>query len=212
MRKIFSFIGMSGTGKSFWSTRLCREAGFSRVSIDFNIEKMLAPLIGIDKFSNQEQVAHWMKGQSDAEFLERQQIYLDLEERCTTEAVVQALDSLSSSPLVIDTTGSVVHLSDSCIKYLKEKTTVIYLASDGRRVEEMIQHYFIEPRPVIWGDFLTRLEGETFQDSCSRCYPALLGERIRRYKELAHAIVPHAIVSKKSAPIDDFFDAIGYEL
>lgn len=170
-----SFIGMSNCGKSYRSRVLQNENGFLWYQVDDDIQKIL----GLD---GQEAMSTWLGSPLSTTFAEREQKYLELENRFTEGAAM----SSNGKNLVFDTTGSVVHLSPQTHIKLSENTLVVHLDVGKDSIEEILQRFFKDPKPVAWSGFFTQKLDESEEDAIRRSYPALLSERLKRYHTLAH--------------------------
>lgn len=181
MKKPLCLIGMSGIGKSFWSKRLA-SSGWTRHDCDGLIGEKLSSLIAV---SDGEEPVHalgrWMGHPWTDGFAERQQKYLELEERITRD-VLERLEPYH----VFDTTGSVVNLSASLKDDLRDRCQVVYLATPRSHYDRMLRRYLEEPKPVVWGEIFERDVGEPPDQALPRCYRKLLELRDRWYRELAH--------------------------
>src|SRR5215467_12014901 len=102
-----ALIGMSGSGKTFWSRQLAA-AGHPAISCDDKIEERLASRMAAGGYSGINGVAAWMGWPDSPTYAERESQYLS-EEIAVLE---QVLDDLARSPeksLVLDTTGSIIY-------------------------------------------------------------------------------------------------------
>ncbi len=189
-----TLVGMSNVGKSFWSNRLVSEAGFSKVTLDDLIEAELAMVLRDAGYSGGiTDVARWMGQPYDPQFAANQQTYLHLE----TEMMQQTIDRLANPPLngnvVIDTTGSVVHIDEVVGKELAKHSTVVYLEATAAMQQKMFEMYIAEPKPVVWGDVYAQKDDETTAQALARLYPELLARRSVLYKQLAHVTIPRDV-------------------
>ena len=82
----FSFIGMSGAGKSHWSQKLAT-AGFRVIRVDDRIEQKLAPELAAGGHRGIGGVAAWMGWPDQPAYREREQEYLAREVESMTEAL-----------------------------------------------------------------------------------------------------------------------------
>jgi shikimate kinase len=133
---------------------------------------------------NMDALAAWLGLPGSDGYPERERHYLTLEERYTT-APLSALANV-----VLDTTGSVVHLPQNVRQNLKEKYLVVHLDVGDESIQMLIDRYFATPKPVIWGEYFSRRPEETVRSALVRSYPQLLHERLKRFRELAHVSVP----------------------
>ena len=177
-----AFVGMSNCGKSFRSTQLAEALGFQLSSVDAEIEKHLHTELQALGHQGIGGIAKWMGFPYEGHFREREARYLQLEEQLTSSASLP-----SAANFALDTTGSVVYLSESCRRQLSTVYLVVHLEATDEMLGEMIERYFQSPKPVIWGPLFSLQpedEGDG-QRALRRCYPHLLRWRRQRYRELA---------------------------
>ena len=170
-----SFVGMSNCGKSYRSRILQNENDFFWYQVDGDIQKTLG-------LHGQEAMSLWLGSPSSEHFSEREKRYLELENKFTEGAAM----SSHGKNLVFDTTGSVVHLVPATHAALRENTLVVHLDVGEDSIEEMLRRFFKDPKPVAWSGFFTQRPDESESDAIRRSYPALLHERLKRYRALAH--------------------------
>lgn len=187
------FIGMSNCGKSHWSHQLHNHCNFSLVSVDDDIEISLEDILSGEGHVGIGGLADWMGFPSEDRFASNQATYLTAEESITSTAAV-----VKGQNCVLDTTGSVVYLSETTRNKLMEQYLVIHLEASDDLLHVMTENYFQTPKPVVWGDAYNRQDGETVDDALRRCYPTLLQERRARYARMAHVTIP---ASKSLSPI-----------
>ncbi len=176
-----ALIGMSGTGKSYWS-QLLAENGFERFGCDDHIGRRLALADG-----SIEAIGQWMGFPFEAGFEEREAQYLALEGHVLSD-FLDALDGRqnpSEASCVIDTTGSVIYLGDKLIERLGRQTVVVHLTSSAKR-QALFSAYKANPRPVVWRGHFRQAPGEDRAAALARCYMALCDDRERRYRRHAH--------------------------
>lgn len=167
----FSFIGMSGVGKSYWSQKL---SGIYNVIC---IDDMIAQRLGL---SGVGEVAGWMGWPDEPNYREREQQYLACEVSCMNEA----LDKIQASEenMILDTSGSVVYMDSAICERMKSLTSVVYFEDTE---ETLVQRYLSNPKPVIWGNHFDQQPGETASHAVVRCYPRLIAHRKKLYDHLA---------------------------
>ena len=174
-----SFVGMSNAGKSYRSKVLTRDNDFLWYQVDEEIQKALG-------FADMSEISGWLGYPSDATYAEREAKYLELENLFTRQAALET----KGKNLVFDTTGSVIHLEPQTISVLKENCLVINLDVGEASLEQMVEKFFIEPKPVAWCGNFVQKGGESVEDALRRCYPALLKWRLGEYRQLAHITIP----------------------
>jgi len=179
-----ALIGMSGAGKTFWTKRLAA-AGWPAISCDDRIEQRLAPQLAAGVYAGINGVAAWMGWPDSATYAERESEYL-AEEIGVLDEVLTELEKYPEKPLVLDTTGSVIHTGNNLLMRLRRQMTVVYLAASAEEQQLLIQRYLTDPKPVLWrGAFQAKGE-ELPHETVGRCYPALIAARRRSYEALAH--------------------------
>lgn len=196
MRAI-SFIGMSGMGKSYRSNQL-KELGFTTYCCDDEIAKKITTLLPTEDVTG---LAAWMGHPYALGYKDREKQYLELEELVTQ----QGIEELSEN-CVLDTTGSVVYLSDAVLKKLREKSTVVYLESSQEVRDKLFEVYMRDPKPIVWGNSYIKNEGEGDYDALKRCYPELLNFRAGRYQALAHVTLPYTVARNEHSIGTEFLE------
>jgi len=166
-----SFIGMSGAGKSYWAQKL--SGTFHVIGID----DMIAKKLGLADVGS---VASWMGWPDEPGYREREQRYLE----CEVSSMNEALDEIQASEenIILDTSGSVVYMSEAICDRMKSLTSVTYFEDTD---EALLQRYLSNPKPLIWGDQFDQLPGESASHAVVRCYPRLIAYRKNLYERLA---------------------------
>ena len=183
----FSFIGMSGAGKSHWAEKLAG-AGFRVIRVDDRIEEKLAPELAAGGYKGIGGVAAWMGWPDQPAYRERERKYLNRE----VESMNQALDEMEAAGeegMILDTTGSVVYTGDEICRRMQSLTTVVYLEAPAKEEKILIARYLSDPKPVLWGDQFVPQKGESAKDTVARCYPRLIAHRKKLYEKYAHRVV-----------------------
>ncbi len=183
-----AFVGMSNAGKSYRSRTLSKESGFLWYHVDEEIQRTLG-------FADMSTISHWLGYPSSASYREREQEYLELEDRFTRNASMHT----GGKNLVFDTTGSVVHLTPDTLAVLRENCLVVNLDVGEGSLKEMTERFFREPKPVAWCGYYEAQEGDATDSALRRSYPALLAERLGRYRKLAHISIPAEAMRNASA-------------
>lgn len=192
--KIYTLIGMSGVGKSYWTNKF-REQGFTTYSVDDIISLKLQEIVKVEKGSESVEyadslvgdLAKWMGFPDDVRYPKNSQIYLTQETLVTEEVLDKALAAGKNS--IIDTTGSVIYIDPRVLERLKMETTIVFFETSEEKLEEMFAEFKRNPKPIIWNDFYAPKPGETEEESLSRCYRELLDSRAISYKDLCHSSV-----------------------
>ncbi|MFA5041037.1 MAG: hypothetical protein WC464_05340 [Bdellovibrionales bacterium] len=198
-----SLIGMSNIGKSYCSKRLAAGYGFKHIDCDALIEKKISAELAEGGYRGTTGMAKWMGFPSDPQYEKSSRRYITSEK----EVMKEALASLPDDPLpvVIDTTGSVIYTGSDVLDDLRAKTRVIYFEASEGHTDGLFKSYINHhPKPVIWGDSYKPLAGEAPRQTLQRCYPELLHDRARRYKEIAHVTIPFEQLNKHWMDIGTF--------
>lgn len=201
-----SLIGMSGSGKSHWSSELAR-LGFLRFCCDELIaDKLALELIQSDGTALD--LGEWMGFPYEPQYKEREHKYL----ACEIEVIGEILGYLSRSnpgeKVVVDTTGSVIYTGKGILERLKSNSTVVHLATPPEVKERMLKVYLDQPRPVLWRDVFSKKHGETSAEALARCYPLLLSSRQRLYEQHADVTIDYHVRNRKGFGVQDFLEEI----
>lgn len=183
----FALIGMSGTGKSFWTKRLAAE-GWPAISCDDRIEEKLASRLAAGGFSGINGVAAWMGWPDSPVYAEREAQYLEAEIHTLGE-VLADLEHHPDKSLVLDTTGSVIYAANNLLLRLRRQMTVVHLAASLEEQQMLIERYLNDPKPVLWRGAFRPKRGETPRETVTRCYPILISARRQSYEALAHCTI-----------------------
>ena len=184
-----AFVGMSNVGKSYRSKVLREESEFDWYQVDKEITKSLG-------FDGAEEISEWLGLPHEDTYQERERLYLDAEAKHTK------VDFLNTDRnLVFDTTGSVIYLEKSTVEWLKEHCLIVNIDAGEQAIESMMQKFFEQPKPVIWNGLYQQRSGESERQTLERCYPALLSDRLKKYRTMAHLNIV----------VEDLYDKSGEE-
>jgi shikimate kinase len=179
-----ALIGMSGSGKTFWTKRLA-EAGRPGISCDDRIEPRLASRLAAGGFAGINGVAAWMGWPDSPTYAGREADYL-AEEIHTLDEVLTELERNRRQELILDTTGSVIYTGNNLLMRLRRQMTVVYLAASAAEQQLLVERYLTDPKPVLWRGAFQPRPGEAPRETVARCYPALIAARRQSYEALAH--------------------------
>jgi shikimate kinase len=183
----FSFIGMSGAGKSHWAEKLAG-AGFRVIRVDDRIEEKLAPELAAGGYKGIGGVAAWMGWPDQPAYRERERKYLAREVESMNEALDE-IEAAGEEGMILDTTGSVVYTGDEICRRMQKLTAVVYLEAPAKEEKILIARYLSDPKPVLWGDQFVPGAEEQAKDTVARCYPQLIAHRKKLYEKYAHRVV-----------------------
>jgi shikimate kinase len=211
-RSRLALVGMSGSGKSFWTKKLAA-AGWRSVCCDDLIEQRLAPRLAVGGYSGINGVAAWMGwpnsvtyGQREAEYLAEEIGVMD-EFLNNLEKETSGLGKDSSklgkgssgSPIVLDTTGSVIYSQNNILMRLRRQMTVVHLTNTEDEQRILVERYLNDPKPVLWRGTFHVKDQETPRETVARCYPLLIAARKKSYETLAHCAVQVSELRAKHA-------------
>jgi shikimate kinase len=204
-----ALIGMSGSGKSYWSAKLA-ERGFRYFCCDAMIATRLAPeLIGPDE--TRMTLGEWMGFPYQPQYTEREARYL----ACEVAVLDEILDCIEreasgcEGDIVVDTTGSVIYTGEALLSTLHRHTTVVHMATPPEVQERMLELYLANMRPVLWQRMFDQRPGETNEAALARCYPRLLSSRERLYEQLADVTVGYDERNREGFGVDDLLEIVG---
>jgi hypothetical protein len=183
-----ALIGMSGTGKSFWTKRLA-QAGHASICCDDRIEQRLRSRLKVSGCTGINGVASWMGWPDSSTYAQREAEYL-VEEIAVLAEVVTELERDPSRELILDTTGSVIYTGNNLLLQLRRQMAIVYLAATADEQQLLIERYLSDPKPVLWRGAFQPKKGETARETVERCYPMLIAARRQSYEALAHCSVP----------------------
>lgn len=187
---IITLIGMSGTGKSHWSSKLVHH-GFKRICCDDLIEKKLEIELKAQGYTGIQDVARWMGQPYEPQYALNSRKYLLFECEVMKELLSFAEHADKKANVVIDSTGSVIYTTKQILKDLHKHTTLLYLQTPDHVKKEMFQRYITDPKPVIWGDHFNKKAEETETQALARCYPELLNYRAKQYATNADLVIDY---------------------
>lgn len=208
---IISLIGMSNSGKTYWSKKL-ESAGFIRFSCDDYIEDKLSKELKKLGYSGISDVSKWMGQPYEKQYPQASKKYLNFEVESLNEIIRKLEKGNIGKDMVIDTTGSVIYTGDKIMKDLARLSTIIYLDTPPEVRQKMCQLYFQNPKPVIWGDSFKKVNGERDVETLKICYPNLLEYRSKKYKKYARATLDYFLLRKQDITVNDFFELMGEKL
>jgi shikimate kinase len=201
-----ALIGMSGTGKTFWSKRLAA-AGHRIVSCDDLIGRRLAEHLPNGERAGINDLAAWMGWPNSPHYAEREAQYL-AEEIGALDDVLTEVERSPEQSLILDTTGSVIYTGNHLLMRMRRHMTIVYFAASRAEEQLLIDRYLSDPKPVLWRGAFQSKAGEAPKDTVARCYPALIAARRQSYEALAHATLQVADLRGASYDAEAFLSEI----
>ncbi len=202
-----SLIGMSGSGKSYWSKKL-EENGFKMFCCDDLIEKRLEKELKSLGYHGIQDISKWMGQPFDSQYKKNSRRYLELESEVIHEILDYLERSKENEDIIIDCTGSVIYADQNLLKRLEKVSKMLYLHSPSFVQKQMFEQYLKNPKPVIWGNIFSKKEGESNRKALQRNYPKLLSYRVKKYKDIAEIIFDYHLIRHNIFNINVFSDII----
>ena len=202
-----ALIGMSGAGKSYWSKKM-EEKGYRW----YNCDEMIAERLGseLPRIGNSTMnLAKWMGQPFSEGYIEAEKLYLELEE-AVVEHICHELEQCTekNTPVVVDTTGSLIYLQKNLLNRLRALTKMVHLRLPEEKHEQLFKNFINDPKPVIWKGKFTPRKGEPQQNSLRRCYKELLSYRNERYSLIADYVLDYSIHHSPDREVDELLDMI----
>lgn len=199
-----SLIGMSGSGKSYWSGQLA-ERGFIRFCCDDLIAQKLIPELTQPDGSLLD-VGEWMGFPYETHYQERAAQYLAYEIEVLND-ICAYLDR-SDENIVVDTTGSAIYTGEAMMNKLRQRTIMVHLATPLEVQQVMLHSYLTNQRPVVWNGLFDQAGSETPDAALARCYPELLSSREALYVRYADVSLDYHTRRQENFGVDDFLSAV----
>jgi shikimate kinase len=199
-----SFIGMAGSGKSYWSRKLSRK-GFTRFCCDDMIADKLAPELRRPEGVTMN-VTEWMGFPYEPYYAERESRYLAYEMEVMSEILeyLEHPQNTREQNIVIDTTGSVVYTGHEILINLKRLSTVVHLETPPEVQGQLLKAYISKPHPMLWQGTFTKEPHESNKQALIRCYPRLFSSRQQLYERYADVTLDYFGLRNKDFGINGF--------
>jgi len=185
-----ALIGMSNIGKSYTAKRITKADGFESYDVDAQIQAKLGK-------TSMGAMADWMGHPFTDGYGERSVEYLRL------EAEISLAASQGKDNLILDTTGSVIHIPNEDIISINSNYLIVYIKASEADLETLVDRYFKYPKPTIWGDCYHKVDGKSDLDSLLACYPNLLTLRARLYTKFADITIEAADLANPNMADED---------
>ncbi len=177
---ILVFIGMSGVGKTLWSTRLTRR-GFTHVDCDALIAARLRAQYAIQVVTMRSMGA-WLGLPDTPTFVEREALFLRVEAEILQDVLHRLRATGPEADIVVDPGGSAIYAGPALWTPLREIATIVYLAVTEADHARMLATYLAHPRPVVWNGLFQPHPDEDRAATFARCYTQLICTREALYE------------------------------
>lgn len=183
MQKI-CLLGMSGVGKTYWSIQL-EQLNYHRISCDELISDRIVKNLSDEKDFTLA-LGDWLGYPWNADFIDKEKIYLDYEQQFMKELSEQELPM----PVILDSTGSIIYCPDSILQKIKDNFLMVYLSLTEEKKTELLNSYLQQPRPILWqGYFSSKAE-------IAENYLNLIETREKLYKKYAQVEIHYNALQK----------------
>jgi shikimate kinase len=201
-----ALIGMAGSGKTYWSSRL-EKRGFKRFCCDEMIAEKLEPELKKPDGSVLS-VAEWMGFPHESRYQERQEQYLFLESRVLGRIIdyLEGESEEQQKKVVVDTTGSVIYVEEQLLRRLSRSTTMVLLETPSPVREVLLEAYLRHPHPLVWKGKFSQHRGESFREALARSYTDLFVSRAALYRTYAHVTATYDEVRRQDFGTEEFLD------
>jgi len=201
--KRITLVGMSGSGKSYWSRKL-EEQNFRRFPCDDLIARKLFPEL-TERTSAIRFLGDWMGFPYRLDYKGRESKYLKAEIEVLAEIIeyLRSTESGSHEKVVIDSTGSVIYSGEDSLQKLQQLTIIVHLATPSEIQGKMLKAYLARPRPVLWRGMYKKDPEETSEQAIARCYPILLSTREHIYQKYAHVTIDYYQRNRSDFSVDE---------
>lgn len=201
----FTLIGMSQTGKTFWSKRI-QNQGYKYMHYQDFIESKLEEELKKDGFSSIEEAVEWMKKPYAIQYKKIVNMYVELEEMALKNIIKDLKKLKDDERVVVDTTGSIIDINPELLKELESLTTVIFLDVPDSVQRKMLGVYLEYPKPVYWGKEFERNLDETYEKALKKHYSKIVKQRKSQYREHADIILNYYLLRSKNFSADNFIN------
>ena len=179
------FLGMSGSGKTYWSKKLSKKYDYKHIEFDELIgkSKEIANLINdIPGKDEAEKMGNYFGKPWEKGFQSRESSYLSIERKCMSDKFPIGT--------ILDLTGSAIYHPKQ-MEEIAKNSLVLYLKANLKAQKEMLRIYLSGPKPVCWNGMFKKKNQESNEEALARCYPLLLRHRSKLYEKYADVRIPY---------------------
>jgi shikimate kinase len=198
-------IGMSGVGKTFWSTKLA-SAGFTCYYCDDMIASRLQNVVNLPMKSCD--MGKWMGLPYEKGFAEREKQYLMLESEILLELAASTVKLPCGQNVVIDTTGSAIYADRHILDELKKSVLLVYLTITPEVHIQMLEEYIRNPLALIWNNLFFKSPNETNEMALKNSFIKLIAYREKLYEEFSDIKIEYDIHRQRDFSVQQFIDLI----
>lgn len=201
---IITLIGMSGVGKSYWSSRLEKEAGFKRICCDDLIgEALEKKLVKLGVKPDLNSIAKWRGLPYEEKYQANERLQI-MNEQEVMEAVCEEIERMESEDIVVDTSGSMVYIDPMVITRLKNHSLMVYIVANEEQVTELYNDEVIFRRPLVWGAAYKQNQNENSTEAMRRCFADLIKWRASQYERWSDISIPYNQLRNETLNTEQF--------
>lgn len=195
------FLGMSGSGKTYWSKKLTNKFNLIHVEFDELIgsSKELANLIkDFPGRNSAEKQGNYFGKVWNKDYKSKEARYLPIERRLMSKKYAPGS--------VLDLTGSAIYHPLQLEKITKTGLAIC-LKTSKKAQNKMFEIFIKNPKPICWNNLFKKRKGESNEQALKRCYPMLLEYRERVYERYADVKLPFE-VHKNLKNAEEFIEEV----
>ena len=188
------FLGMSGSGKTYWSKKLAKKFQLNHVEFDELIGKSgeVANLIkNYPGRDSAEKLGNYFGKPWNKEYKSKEIHFLSIERKF--------LSKRYNPGTILDLTGSAIY-HPSQMRKIAKKGLVIYIETSEEAQREMFRIFMRDPKPICWNNLFKKRNKENNEKALERCYPMLLKYRAKLYEKYADVKIPFEAHKNTKSP------------
>ncbi|MBD3238160.1 MAG: hypothetical protein GF332_00775 [Candidatus Moranbacteria bacterium] len=199
------FLGMSGTGKTYWSKKIAEKYMLNHIEFDhlIGIDSQIQALIkNYPGQTNAQKMGNYFSMPWTPDFASKERLYKETEQRLMRQNY--------SPPAILDLTGSGIYYPQVLAR-LRHNALSVCLDVTHQYQKQMLKTYLSDPKPVVWGGLFSQKSDENQNQALERSYSELLAFRLNKYRNNADIIIPFE-QHQSSRTVDDFIQSLTNQL
>ena len=204
------FLGMSGAGKSTWSSRL-EQFGYSKICCDSLIADRLRDVYQIEMIQTIDNLSDWLGMPDDPAFYERERLF----QQCENEVLFAVIDAVAAdqnpeSRYVIDMGGSSIYCGEELFARSRAVARIVYLKITPQVHAQMLEAYLQNPRPLMWHGMYDPRPDESREAAFRRSYSNLIRYRESQYERFSDVQLEYEFHRKDDVTVAEFLAAVAH--
>lgn len=188
------FLGMSGSGKTYWSKKLAKKFKLNHVEFDELIGKSREVANLIKNYPGKdsaEKLGNYFGKPWNKDYKSKENHFLSIERKF--------LSKRYNHGTILDLTGSAIYHPRQMGKIAKTGL-VIYLETSKEAQREMFRIFIRDPKPICWNNLFKKRSKESNEKALEKCYPLLLEYRAKLYEKYADIKIPFSVHKNTKSP------------